>query len=134
MDKQKDETLGVDSESSESLQNGKRQICYFSVVSLSLSVLAIPVMYLSLRKIELVQHEASHAFVCKIIIETPAYLAVHNLCSILPTVSVIFGILALTRIVRSGGKVYGKFLAIAGLVFAVVSLVVYWRLLLELVS
>ncbi len=126
------ELFHTNTESAETLLKSKQRISYTAVLSLILSVLSIPVMYLSIHKIETAHHLA--LYVCIIVSETPVYTVVHNLCSILPTVSIIFGILALMRIARSRGKLCGKFLAIAGLVVSVVSLVLYWQLLVQLIS
>jgi len=126
------ELFHINAESTENLLQSKQRISYLSVLSLILSVLSIPVMYLSFHKIETVHHLA--LYICIIVSETPAYTVLHNLCSILPMASIIFGILALIRIVHSRGKLCGKFLALAGLVISVVSLVVYWRLLVQFIS
>jgi hypothetical protein len=126
------ELFHINTESAETLLQSKQRISYLSVSSLILSVLSIPVMYLSLHKIETVHHRA--LYICIIVSETPVYTVVHNLCSILPMVSIIFGILALIRIAHNRGKLCGKFLALAGLVISVVSLVVYWRLLVQFTS
>jgi len=132
MNEPMNELCHKNAESAETLLQSKQRISYIAVLSLILSVLSIPVMYLSLYKIETVHHQT--LYICIIVSETPVYTVVHNLSSILPTVSIIFGILALMRIARSRGKFCGKFLALAGLVISVVSLVVYWQLLVQFIS
>ncbi len=132
MDDPMNELFHTNTESAETLLQTKQQVSYTAVLSLILSVLSIPVIYVSVHKIETIHHRVLYS--CIIVSETPVYTVVHNLCSILPTVSIIFGILALMRIAHSRSKLCGKFLAIAGLVVSVVSLVVYWQLLVWLIS
>ena len=132
MDDPMNELFHTNTESAETLLQTKQRVSYTAVLSLILSVLSIPVIYMSVHKIETIHHRALYS--CIIVSETPVYTVVHNLCSILPTVSIIFGILALMRIARSRGKLCGKFLAIAGMVISVVSFVVYWQLLAQLIS
>jgi hypothetical protein len=132
MDDPMNELFHTNTESAETLLQTKQQVSYTAVLSLILSVLSIPVIYVSVHKIETIHHRVLYS--CIIVSETPVYTVVHNLCPILPTVSIIFGILALMRIAHSRSKLCGKFLAIAGLVVSVVSLVVYWQLLVWLIS
>ena len=132
MDDPMNKLFHTNTESAETLLQTKQHVSYTAVLSLTLSVLSIPVIYVSIHKIETIHHRALYS--CIIISETPVYTVVHNLCPILPTVSVIFGILALMRIAHSQGKLCGKFLAIAGMVVAAISLVVYWQLLVRFIS
>ncbi len=132
MDKPMNELSHINADSAETLLQSKQQVSYTAVLSLILSVLSIPVIYMSIHKIETIHHRALYS--CIIVSETPVYTVVHNLCSVLPTVSIIFGILALMRIACSRGKLCGKFFAIAGPVVSVVSFVVYWKLLVQLIS
>ncbi len=104
------ELLHTNTESTETLLQTKQQVSYSAVLSLILSVLSILVIYMSIHKIETIHHRALYS--CIAVSQTPVYTVVHNLCSILPTVSIIFGILALMRIAHSRGKLCGKFLAI----------------------
>ncbi len=125
------ELFHTNTESAEALPPTKQHVSYPAVLSLMLSILSIPVIYISFQKIETIHHRTLYS--CIIISESPVYTVMHNLCSILPTVSIGFGILALMRIARSRGKLCGKYLAITGLVVSVVSFVVYWKLLVQLI-
>ncbi len=125
------ELFNANTESTESLPPTKQHVSYTAVLSLILSVLSIPVIYLSLHKIGGIREQSLYS--CFIVIEEPVYTVVHTLCSILPTVSIIFGILALIRIAHSRGKLCGKFLAIVSLLVSVTSLVIYWQLLIRLI-
>ncbi len=131
MDDPMNESFHTDIESSETLTQTKQHLSYTAVLSLILSVLSIPVIYMSFHEIETIHHRALYS--CIIVAETPVHTVMHNLCSILPAVSIIFGILALMRIVRSRGKLCGKFLAITGLIVSVVSIVVYGLLLVRII-
>ena len=132
MDDPMNELFHTNTGSTETLLQTRKQVSYTAVLSLILSILAIPLIYMSVHKIEAIHHLSLYA--CIIVSETPVYTVVHNLCSILPTLSVIFGILSLIRIAHSRGKLYGKFFAIAGLVVSVVSFVIYWQLLVQFIS
>ncbi len=107
----------------------KPQAGILSVVSLVLSILAILAVILSIRRIGSVQ-----ALPVCLIAETPGYRAVHSLCTILPTGSLIAGIVALKRMLRGRRRLWSIILASGGIIVSLAVLVLYWFNLTHLAS
>jgi hypothetical protein len=100
-----------------------------SVVSFFLSVLAIIAVILSIRRIESIQDSP----VC-LIAETPGYNVIHSLCTIFPTGSLIAGIVALKRMLRSRRRLWSIMFASGGVIISLAILVIYWLNLAQLAS
>lgn len=100
-----------------------------AATSLFLSILAILAVILSIRRVEAVQSLPG----C-LIAETPGYRLVHSLCTILPTASLAAGIVALLRMLRSHGRLWGKILATGGIAISAALLILYWFNLTHLAS
>jgi lipopolysaccharide export LptBFGC system permease protein LptF len=100
-----------------------------SIVSLFLSILAIIAVILSIRRIESIQDSP----VC-LIAETPGYNVIHSLCTIFPTGSLIAGIVALKRMLRSRRRLWSIMFASGGVIISLAILVIYWLNLAQLAS
>ena len=115
----------VDDESMSKIDNNtlsqKSYAGILAVVSIVLSILAILAVILSIRRIEAVQSLPG----C-LIAETPKYRLVHSLCTILPTVSLAAGIVALFRMLRRRSRLWGKILAAGGIAVSAAVLILYW--------
>ncbi|MHC4244225.1 MAG: hypothetical protein ACYS3N_03750 [Planctomycetota bacterium] len=111
------------------IQRQKPQTVALAGASLVLSILAILAVILSIRRIEAVQ-----ALPVCLIAETPGYRVVHSLCTIFPTGSLVAGIVALIRMLRSRGRIWGKILAAGGITVSATVLIVYWFNLTHLAS
>lgn len=99
-----------------------KKISYLALATLVTSILAIPLQLLSLRRIAT---DSSMSLVSPSV--RNIYVFLHNLCNILPPVSIILGIAALIRIAFSRKKLRGRTLATTGIAVAVISLVIYWH-------
>ena len=100
-----------------------------AVASLVLSILAILAVVLSIHRIEAVQSLPG----C-LIAETRGYRVVHSLCTILPTVSLAAGIVALIRMLCARRRLWGIILAAGGITVSAAVLIVYWFNLTHLAS
>lgn len=111
------------------IQCQKPQTIVLAIASLILSLSAILAVILSIHRIKTVQSLP----VC-LIAETPRYRLVHSLCTILPTASLVAGILALIRMLRSRSRLWGIILAAGGITISLTVLVFYWYNLTHLAS
>ncbi len=111
------------------IQRQKPQTSALAIASLILSLLAILAAILSIHRIETVQNLP----VC-LIAETTGYRVVHSLCTILPTASLVAGILALIRMLQSRSRLWGIILAAGGIAVSLTVLVLYWYKLTHLAS
>jgi uncharacterized integral membrane protein len=100
-----------------------------AAASLVLSILAILAVILSISRIENVQASP----VC-LIAETPGYNVIHSLCTLFPTGSLIAGIVALKRMLRSRRKLWSIIFASGGLIISLTVLVIYWLEMAHLAS
>ena len=117
------------SEIDNNTQRRKPHTGILAVASLVLSIMAILAVILSIRRIGAVQ-----ALPVCLIAETPSYRVVHSLCTILPTASLVAGIVALLRMLRSRSGLTNMIMAIAGVAVSVSILVLYWFNLTHLAS
>ncbi len=106
---------------------GKGKISHLAVASLAIAAAAIPFMFISVQRIKTLQSSQT----C-LIKETPFYRTVDTAGSILPAVSVIFGILSLIRYWRHRSPFLAEIPALAGIILAVTSYTVYFLALLAL--
>ncbi len=100
-----------------------------AVVSIVLSILAIIAVILSIRRVEAVQSLPG----C-LIAETPGFRVVHSLCTILPTGSLIAGIVALKRMFGGRRKLWSIMFASEGIIISLAVLIAYWLNLAHLAS
>lgn len=100
-----------------------------AIVSVLLSLAAVLAVLLSIHRVEAVQELPG----C-LIAEAPGYRVVHSLCTILPTGSLVAGILAIMRTLRSRRKLWGIVLPAGGVTISVAVLIFYWVNLAHLAS
>jgi hypothetical protein len=115
----------------ENTAHPKRRLSRLAIASLVLGILLLPIAIISIRRISTVQ---SPSFQACLVQETPAYRAVHSLCVIVPTASIMFGILALMRVVRSRRKLSGTAFAVSGIAISIAVFIIYLLNLISLAS
>jgi energy-converting hydrogenase Eha subunit A len=112
-----------------SVRRDKRHTGALSTASFLLSLAAVLVVVLSIRRVEQVQHLPG----C-LVEETGGYKVIHSLCTILPTGSLAAGVVALVRALRGRRKLRSIIPAAGGVFVSSAVLVVYWVNLARLAS
>ena len=105
----------------------KDPIGRFGMFSLIIAVSALPFLCVSLHRIKDLQDRHVCSFG-----ETPLYLTVNTLSSVLPAVSVTSGLLSLIRCRRTKTRLKAEIPAITGISLSILSFLAYFLLLLEL--
>ena len=113
----------------DNIKHTKQYTGVLAVISLVLGLLTILFVIISISRVKKVQHLPT----C-LIAETPGYRLVHNLCTILPTGSLVAGIVAIIRMFRDRSKIWSLIFASGGVAISLVLLVVYWISLVFLAS
>ncbi|MHC5073814.1 MAG: hypothetical protein ACYTFE_03200 [Planctomycetota bacterium] len=107
----------------ETISIGKRPLVRLSYFSFLSALFFIIIAFVSIKRIETVQ---SPTFPVCLVRETPFYIAIHNLSTIIPAIAILTGLLALLRIVKSRKVRYDFALAFAGITISAITLAIYW--------
>ena len=105
----------------------RSSVIFLGFTSIIFALAAIPFLFISVYRVYALQK----AEVC-LVRETPFYITVDTLCSVLPCVSVVSGVLSLIRWRRNKMRFPSAIPALAGIMLAITAFSIYFLALLVL--